>query len=94
MVTEGAENTTRFLSADYKKLPTWKKIYFIMRTGEKYNLISSTPVDATYEDRDQIKAFLDSKVVSDNDIMIFKQRNKTYYVIRNESILNAMRICI
>lgn len=85
--------TERFLSLDYKPIPIWKKIYFMMRTGEKYDLISSKETSPVYEDRDQIKSFMENNVIEDNDIMIFKQRGKTYFVIRNESILNAMRIC-
>ena len=88
-----AKTETRFLGLEYKKLSLWKRFYFLMRTGEKYELISSASSTPSYTDRDQLKSFLENEVIGDNDVTIFKKRGKSYFVIRNDSILNAMRIC-
>lgn len=88
-----ADKPVRLLSLDYKKISLWKKIYFLARTGEKYNLISTKPTSPSYEDRDQLKSFLENSVIQDNDVSIFKHRGKSFFIIRNESVLNAMRIC-
>jgi hypothetical protein len=92
-VPSGSKAPERFLALDYVKLSVWKRFYFLLRTGESYDLVSSQPTIPTYEDRDQLKTFLEHSVISDNDVSIFKRRGKSYFVIRNESVLNAMRIC-
>ena len=89
-VEDKADN--KFLSLTYSNIGKLKKIYLFSRTGVWYDKIS-TECSPSTTDQMMINEFIKSDIVGNGDIGILKLRNKYYYLVKNDSLLNAMRIC-
>lgn len=82
----------RFLSLEYGNLSKFRKFYIFLRTNKWYDKVSQKCVPSS-EDHTMIKSFLTNELIQNSDIAIIKIRNEYYYLVKDDSILNAMRIC-
>lgn len=82
----------RFLSLEYSNLSRIRKFYLYLRSRRWYNKISAS-CSPSSSDRDMLTSFLEAGIIADNDVAIFKIRNKYYFLVSDDSKLNAMRIC-
>lgn len=94
ILTDGVDSKkeNRFLSLEYSNISKFKKFYIFLRLHSWYDKISES-CEPSSNDHDMIKAFLKDGIISDSDIKIMKLREKYYFLVSNDSILNAMRIC-
>lgn len=91
-LSNDARKENRFLGLEYSNISKFKKFYIFLRLHSWYDKISE-PCEPSSNDHDMIKAFLKDSIITDSDIKIMKLREKFYFLISNDSILNAMRIC-
>lgn len=82
----------RFLSLEYNNLSKFRKFYVFLRTKKWYDKVSKKCVPSS-EDHTMIKSFLTNNLIQNSDIAIIKIRNEYYYLVKDDSVLNAMRIC-
>lgn len=82
----------KFLSLEYSDLPKWRRFYIYLRIRKWFDKISSQ-CEPSMADRDMIKAFLKDGMITKDDVTIMELRGKHHFLISNDSILNAMRIC-
>lgn len=90
--TIGKPAEKRFLGLEYKDLSKFRKFYIFLRTKKWYDKVSQKCIPSS-EDHTMIKSFLTNDLIQNSDIAIIKIRNEYYYLIKDDSILNAMRIC-
>lgn len=81
-----------FVNLDYKNISFLAKLYFYIRTTTWY-LKMSNQCTPSIDDKNLCDEFLKKGVVGENDVAIYERRGKYYVLVRDEAILNAMRIC-
>lgn len=87
-----AKNDTRFMNLDYRDISLLGKMYFYLRTMTWYEKISG-PCRPHSRDKDDVEKFLEDGVIKEDDLIIFERRKKYFVLIKDDTILNAMRIC-
>ena len=87
-----AKTDTRFMNLEYRNISLLGKMYFYLRTMTWYEKISS-PCRPNSRDKDDVERFLTDGVIKEDDLIIFERRKKYFVLIKDDTTLNALRIC-
>ena len=79
-------------SLDYRKIGKILKFYIYLRSGTAFDLVS-TEYKPSRADELFIKEMISNGVISDTDVALCKFFNKPRFLIKDDTTLNAVRIC-